>query len=338
MKRILSFALALLMLLALSGCGKKEERIMYNSVDLSKAVKLADYKNITVDTSSKEFEEMYNSVILSDIQNNELYTVKKEGKIEEGDIANIDYVGKKNGVAFEGGTANGYDLEIGSNSFIDGFEDGLIGVSIGDTVDLNLTFPKNYQSEELAGQAVVFTVKVNSAKTMSGVGPEQIYEDLGFKSVKEYEKNVKDTAIKNYLYNEIIENSKVNDYPEKDAKFLKGQIIAMFETQLKSYSMTLDSYMAQNNMTKDSFDKYVLENEAYPMMDETMALYAIIDKEKETITQVDIDNKIKEIIKEKGDASVTEAQLKEYYGDFYFETMVARDKALELVKKNAKIK
>lgn len=338
MKRILSFALALLMLLALSGCGKKEERIMYNSADLSKAVKLADYKNITVDTSSKEFEEMYNSVILSDIQSNELYAVKKEGKIEEGDIANIDYVGKKNGVAFEGGTANGYDLEIGSNSFIDGFEDGLIGVSIGDTVDLNLTFPKNYQSADLAGHAVVFTVKVNSAKTMSGVGPEQIYEDLGFKSVKEYEENVKDTAIKNYLYNEIIENSKVNDYPEKDAKFLKDQIIAMFETQLKSYSMTLDSYMAQNNMTKDSFDKYVLENEAYPMMDETMALYAIIDKEKETVTQEDIDNKIKEIIKEQGDSSVTEAQLKEYYGDFYFETMVARDKALELVKKNAKIK
>ncbi len=338
MKRILSFALALLMLLALSGCGKKEERIMYNSADLSKAVKLADYKNITVDTSSKEFEEMYNSVILSDIQSNELYAVKKEGKIEEGDIANIDYVGKKNGVAFEGGTANGYDLEIGSNSFIDGFEDGLIGVSIGDTVDLNLTFPKNYQSEDLAGQAVVFTVKVNSAKTMTGVGPEQIYEELGFKSVKEYEENVKDTAIKNYLYNEIIENSKVNDYPEKDAKFLKDQIIAMFETQLKSYSMTLDSYMAQNNMTKDSFDKYVLENEAYPMMDETMALYAIIDKEKETVTQEDIDNKIKEIIKEQGDSSVTKAQLKEYYGDFYFETMVARDKALELVKKNAKIK
>ena len=338
MKRILSFALALLMLLALSGCGKEEGRIMYNSADLSKAVKLADYKNITVDTSSKEFEEMYNGVILSDIQNNQLYTVKKEGKIEEGDIANIDYEGKKNGVAFEGGTAKGYDLEIGSNSFIDGFEEGLIGVSIGDTVDLNLTFPKNYQSAELAGQAVVFTVKVNSAKTMSGVGPEEIYDELGFKSVKEYEKNVKDTATKNYLYNEIIENSKVNSYPEADAKFLKEQIISMFETQLTGYGMTLDSYMTQNNMTKDSFDKYVLENEVYPMMDETIALYAILDKENETVTKEDIDNKINEIIKEQGDSSVTAAQLKEYYGEFYFETMVARDKALEIAKENAKIK
>ncbi|MBR2040696.1 MAG: FKBP-type peptidyl-prolyl cis-trans isomerase, partial [Clostridia bacterium] len=296
MKRILSFALALLMLLALSGCGKKEERIMYNSADLSKAVKLADYKNITVDTSSKEFEEMYNSVILSDIQSNELYAVKKEGKIEEGDIANIDYVGKKNGVAFEGGTDNGYDLEIGSNSFIDGFEDGLIGVSIGETVDLNLTFPENYQSADLAGQAVVFTVKVNSAKTMSGVGPEQIYEELGFKSVKEYEENVKDTAITNYLYNEIIENSKIKFYPDEDAKYLQEQLIKMIEDQLKSYNMTLDSYISQNNMTEDSFKKSVLEEEAYPMMDEIMPLYAILDKENIEITKEDIDKKLNEIV------------------------------------------
>lgn len=338
MKRILSFALALLMLLALSGCGKKEERIMYNSADLSKAVKLADYKNITVDTSSKEFEEMYNSVILSDIQSNELYAVKKEGKIEEGDIANIDYVGKKNGVAFEGGTDNGYDLEIGSNSFIDGFEDGLIGVSIGETVDLNLTFPENYQSADLAGQAVVFTVKVNSAKTMSGVGPEQIYEELGFKSVKEYEENVKDTAITNYLYNEIIENSKIKFYPDEDAKYLQEQLIKMIEDQLKSYNMTLDSYISQNNMTEDSFKKSVLEEEAYPMMDEIMPLYAILDKENIEITKEDIDKKLNEIVESQGSNSLTAEELKEYYGEFYFEGMVARDLALKFLKEKATIK
>ena len=338
MKRIVSLLLVALMVFGFAGCGKENTRIMYNSADLSKAVKLTDYKNITVDTSSKEFEEMYNDVIISDIQNNELYAVKEEGEIAEGDIANIDYEGKKNGVAFEGGTATGYDLEIGSGSFIDGFEDGLIGVSVGETVDLNLTFPENYQSADLAGQAVVFTVKVNSAKTMSGVGPEQIYEELGFKSVKEYEENVKDTAIKNYLYNELIENSKVNSYPEEDAEFLKDQIISMFETQLTSYGMTLESYISQNNMTNDDFDKYVLENETYPMIDETMPLYAVLDKENVTVTQDDIDNKIAEIIKEQGDDSITAEELKEYYGEFYFENMAARDKALEIMKENAKIK
>ncbi len=87
--------------------------------------------------------------------------------IKNGDIANINYVGKKDGVAFDSGTADNYDLTIGSNSFIDGFEEGLIGVSTGETVDLNLTFPEEYPSADLAGAKVVFTVTVNSIKTVS---------------------------------------------------------------------------------------------------------------------------------------------------------------------------
>ena len=338
MKKVISLLLVCLMVFSLAGCGKESAQIMYKDVNFAKAVKLADYKDITVDTSSKEFEKMYNDVILSDIQNNELYAVKKEGKVQEGDIANIDYEGKKNGVAFEGGTAKGYDLEIGSNSFIDGFEDGLIGVEIGKTVDLNLTFPKNYQSAELAGQAVVFTVKVNSVKTMSGVGPEQIYEDLGYDSLKDYEKSVKDIAVENYLYNEIIKNSKINDYPDEDAKYLQEQIIEMIKDQLTSYNMTLDSYISQNGMTKDAFEKSVLENEVYPLMDEVMPLYAILDKEKIKITKADVDKKLDEIVAMQGSTSVTADQLKDYYGEFYFESMVARDLALKTVKEKVKIK
>lgn len=88
-----------------------------------------------------------------------------EGTVEEGDTANIDYEGKLHGEAFEGGTAKEYGSEIGSGTFIPGFEDGLVGVKIGDTVDLPLTFPENY-TEELAGKDVVFTVTVNSVKRM----------------------------------------------------------------------------------------------------------------------------------------------------------------------------
>lgn len=326
------------MLFSLAGCGKDEGRIMYNDVNFSKAVKLADYTKITVDTSSKEFEEFYNSVIVSDIENNQLQIKKTEGKVQEGDIANIDYVGKKDGVAFDGGTAQGYDLEIGSGSFIDGFEDGLIGVEIGKTVDLNLTFPTNYQSAELAGQKVVFTVTVNSVKTSQGVGPEEIYEEMGYTSVENYEKSVRDIAIENYLYNEIIENSKVNDYPDKDAKYLQEEVIGMIEDQLKGYNMTLESYITQNSMTEDEFKKSVLENEVYPMMDEVMPLYAILDKEKIEITADAIDEKLEEIIALQGNSSVTAGELKDYYGEFYFESMVARELAIKFVKENAKIK
>lgn len=84
---------------------------------------------------------------------------------ELGDIANIDYVGKKDGVAFDGGTANGYDLGLGTGTFIPGFEDGVVGMKIGETKDIPLTFPENYQSAELAGQEVIFTVTLNALKS-----------------------------------------------------------------------------------------------------------------------------------------------------------------------------
>ncbi|MDO4939138.1 MAG: trigger factor [Lachnospiraceae bacterium] len=107
----------------------------------------------------------------------ELEAVDREAKL--GDYVNIDYVGKKDGVAFDGGTAQGYDLGLGTGTFIAGFEDGLVGTKKGDVVDLNLTFPENYKSEELAGQDVVFTVTVNEVK-------EKNAPELTDEWVKEY--------------------------------------------------------------------------------------------------------------------------------------------------------
>ena len=147
MKRIFSLVMILGLMLTLCSCGK-QERILYN-VDLDKYVELGDYKKIKIDTKSDDFKETYDSIISQHVETNDLYVTKTEGKVADSDVANIDYEGKKDGVAFEGGTAKGYDLEIGSGSFIDGFEEGLVGVEIGDTVDLNLTFPKDYQARKL---------------------------------------------------------------------------------------------------------------------------------------------------------------------------------------------
>ena len=149
MKRILSLTLIIFSLLTLlTACGKNKT-ILYSSADFDKVLTLAEYKGITIDTSSDEFMAFYDNAIISDIKNNNLYVEKTEGTVQNGDIANIDFVGKKDGVTFDGGTAEGYELEIGSGSFIDGFESGLIGVEIGKTVDLNLTFPEDYGNEEI---------------------------------------------------------------------------------------------------------------------------------------------------------------------------------------------
>ncbi len=162
MKKVICLLLALTFIFALTGCTKKNMgRTKYN-YNMEKFVELCEYKGIKIDTNGEEYKKIYADMMAADVQNYNLYGKVTEGKLKKGDIANIDYTGKLNGVAFDGGTATGYDLELGSNTFIPGFEDKLIGVKIGSTVDLDLTFPTNYSNNpDLAGKAVVFTVKVN---------------------------------------------------------------------------------------------------------------------------------------------------------------------------------
>ena len=138
------------------------ERPDYKALDY---VELGEYKGLTVEVSPTTVTD---EEVIKQIRANagsDILEEVTEGTVEEGDTANIDYEGKLDGEAFDGGTAKDTDLEIGSGTFIPGFEDGLIGVKIGDTVDLPLTFPENY-TEELAGKDVVFTVTVNSVKRM----------------------------------------------------------------------------------------------------------------------------------------------------------------------------
>ncbi len=340
MKRILSLGLVFVMLaFVLTGCGEKD-RIMYKTVDLTKFVELSDYKNIKVDTASDAFKKVYDSVVAADVEDLDLYVQKTEGKVAKGDTANIDYEGKKDGVAFDGGTAKGYYLEIGSNSFIEGFEEGLIGVEIGSTVDLNLTFPENYQSTDLAGKDVVFTVKVNYVKTTEPQKPEEYFGKMGFKTVEEYNDDVKERAISGYLIEKVLEKSKVKNYPEADVEILKEKFTDMMEKNLQSYyGMTLADYISQTGSTQDSFNKQLLDEQVYPLMNEQMPLYAILDEEKVEVTTSEIDGAVKDMLEDYGkDSGVTEKQLREYYGEYYFENILVSEKAVEILKKYADIK
>ena len=341
MKRILSLMLVVFLLSTLlTACGKNKT-ILFSSVDFDKALTLAEYKGITLDTSSDEYGEFYDNVIVSDIKNNSLYIEKTEGTVSEGDIANIDYVGKKDGVAFEGGTAEGYDLEIGSNSFIEGFESGLIGAEIGKTIDLNLTFPEDYGNEELNGADVVFTVTVNSVQTTDGVEPKDIYEDLGYKTLKEYENDVKERATENYFLNLVRSKSEIKEYPDEDVKTLKTQIKDALNNNFTSYyGMSLESYLTQNGMTMIDFENNLLNNQVKPLIAETMPLYAILDKEGVKITDEDIETKLDELVKEyeSSGTSVDAETIKKSVGEYSIENLAVQEKALEIIKENAKIK
>lgn len=325
-----------------AGCGNtaakkaKSKRVLYSKVKLSDYVELKDYKGISVDSSSDDYKEKYEALLEEDVEANDFYADKGNERIENGDKANIDYTGKKDGVAFDGGTDEGYELKIGSGSFISGFEEGLVGATAGQTLDLNLTFPENYQSEELAGKAVVFTVKVNSVKTPEK--PEQYYKKLGFDSEKDYYADVNKRAAKQVLLEKLGEKASVKDYPKEDYDTLLSAVEEQYETQMQQqYGVSLETYLQYTGSTLESFRGTLATNVLKPMMDEQLAAYALLDKEGIPLTSEDADEQLKKLIKQYG-SSVSEDDVKKFFGDYYFEALAANEKAAEFLYENAKIK
>ena len=286
--RILAIITAVLLVLSLCACNNSKSggnasakygTLIYGDTDLSDYIKLGEYKGLSVDTSSEEFKKAYESVKEKDISDNEITDKAYNGTVKDGDTANIDYVGKKDGVAFEGGSAQDHDLIIGSHSFIDGFEDGLIGKKIGDTVDLNLTFPKDYGSAELAGQAVVFTVKINYVKNSDSVDMKNHYSELGFNSFEDYDADVKDRATKNLLFEKVLENSSIVEYPEKDRKILIDAVYEYYDTYYqKNYNTDFETVLKQNNTDRAGFESQMKESSDSQMKDQ-MIYYGILQKE-----------------------------------------------------------
>ena len=217
-KKVVAFTLAMSMsAMLLAGCQSKELSNKYATI--------TSYKGVEVDKIDKP--EVSDDDVDAQIQStmiDHIADITEQRAAKEGDKAIIDFVGKKDGEAFQGGTSSNYALELGSNTFIDGFEDGIIGHTPGETFDLNLTFPENYQSTDLAGQEVVFTV------TLNGFLPElsdDIVKILADKSetVEEYKKEVKndlqatkdesyESSLKEAAWNAILDNTEVKEYPE----------------------------------------------------------------------------------------------------------------------------
>jgi len=191
-----------------------------------------------------------------------------------GDTVNIDFVGTLDGVAFEGGTAEGYDLVLGSGSFIDGFEDGLVGATIGQTLDLNLTFPENYGSAELAGQAVVFSVTVNSI--LEEVVPELTDAFVAdnfpeYATTAEFTEAVRDSLNQEYYYDQmtslLMSNSVVNKYDEAWVAEEKQNLIDQYTSYAEYYGSLF-------GMDAESAILYILGYESVEAFEEEMGLYA----------------------------------------------------------------
>ena len=247
--------------------------IYFNEINADEYVTLGDYKGLEVVSTVKTIsdEEVESSIQYMLSMSGELKEVTDRDVIENGDVANIDYVGKKDGVAFDGGTAQGYDLEIGSGSFIPGFEEGLVGVKKGETVDLNLAFPESYHAADLAGAEVVFTVTVNGIyEKAAGEFTDEFVASLAIENVstteeyRAYLKNKMEESEKEYALQEVqtqllamvTENATVSGIPQELIDRFYNININNMNYQAMMYGMDLESFVsAYYGMDSETFKK-----------------------------------------------------------------------------------
>ena len=279
-KKLLATLLAVSMVMSLCACNSEKEGTQTEATESADAVvgvvstkdynpddyvTVGEYAGLevkvnVVNYTDEDVEKQFNEEVEYYVDYADLfeYTLTDKTTVEDGDIVNIDYVGKKDGVAFEGGTAQAHNLEIGSGSFIDGFEEGLIGHSVGETTTLNLTFPEEYHSEELAGAAVTFDVTINSINTkkMPEVTDELIAKmDLGFTTIEEYKEDIKvylqescddtnDAERDAAVWDAVYATCEVKEPPKELVADLKATISKNAEMYASYYGVSMEEFVS----------------------------------------------------------------------------------------------
>lgn len=321
------------------------ERPDYRALDY---VTLGEYKGLEVTLQSAEVtEEEIDSEVAANLNSNDKLEEVTEGVVEDGDVANIDYEGKLDGEAFDGGTDKGYDLTIGSGTFIEGFEEGLVGKNIGDTVDLNLTFPENYGSTDLAGKDVVFTVTINSVKRAPELTDKLAAEISDYETADEYRQSIKDSLAEqkvseqeSTMINDLVglayENATVNDYPQEMIDYQLEVVTKYYQSYAEQYGMEYADFLEQQiGMTEDAFLEKMTETVKQSLAQE-MVLRAIAETENVEVSDEKFRTKSEEYANSIGMTDVDE--FINQYGENEIMASILQDEAVEILQSNAVIK
>lgn len=249
-------------------------------------------------------EEEFNKAVEQRLDAMTDMVVKEDGQVEEGDTVNLDFDGYVDGEQFEGGQAEGYDLEIGSGMFIPGFEEQLVGLKVGEEKDVEVTFPEEYHAEELAGKPAVFKTKINEikAKEVPELDDELASElDSNANNVEEFKANLrqqleeqKKTDAENAQKEEAITLATDNatiDIPEAMVRTEQDRMMSEFAQRIQQQGLDLNTYFQISGQSEDDLREQMKED-AELRVKTNLTLAAIADAENIEVTDEDVDKEL----------------------------------------------
>ena len=331
-------------------CEKGKNFIYVANVALKPEVELGKYKGVKIEKVETEVTDAdVDAEIEKERKANSRTIVVEDRAVKDGDITVIDFEGFVDGVAFEGGKGENYPLTIGSGAFIPGFEEQLIGAEIGKDVEVNVTFPEDYQADDLAGKAAVFKCKVNEIKEteLPEVDDEFASEVSDFDTVAEWKEDLKkslaekkEKAAKDERENKaleaVIEDAKM-DIPDAMVEYECENMINDYAMRLRQQGLTIDQYMMFTGMDMDGL-KAQMKPQALKTIQSRLVLEAVAAKENLEATDAEIDEEIAKMAEMYG---MEADKIKDTMGDRERELMskdVAIRKAAELISSEAKEK
>ncbi|MEY8483362.1 trigger factor [Lachnospiraceae bacterium 48-21] len=280
-------------------------------------LKISVYKGVEINEVAKPGEvtdEDVENYIQSVLQMNATKEEIVDRPVESGDTATIDFTGRIDGVEFEGGSATDYPVVIGSGQFIAGFEDSVIGRSIGETYDWQGVFPEDYKNADYAGKDVVFTITVKSiSKEVVPELNDEFVKSVSKKSknVDEYKKEVKkqlgkdneknyESSISQAVWQKVLDNTEVKKYPEDKVKEITDSLIDQYKTTAEYYEQDYETFIQeQMGYSVEDFEKQV-DEAAKASIKQTMVTEAIADKEKIKLGEKEYEEQLKRMAADYG--------------------------------------
>ncbi|MHB7935150.1 trigger factor [Staphylococcus haemolyticus] len=317
------------------------------TVTVEPEVQLGDYKGLEIEKQDSELtDEDLQEAIDHSLGHLADMVVKEDGAVENGDTVNIDFDGYVDGEQFEGGQADGYDLEIGSGSFIPGFEDQLVGVKTGEEKDVVVTFPEEYHAEELAGKEATFKTKVNEIKykEVPELDDEIANElDSDANSVDEYKENLRkrlseqkaeeaENVEKEEAINKATDNATI-DIPQAMIDTELDRMVQEFGQRIQQQGLDLQTYFQISGQDESQLREQ-MKDDAEQRIKTNLTLSAIADKENIEANDEDIDKELEKMSKQ---FNISVEDIKNTLGNTdIIKNDVRIQKVIDLLRDNAK--